>query len=105
MLPRRTLVFLYARICEDPRDRRRIVNRQMSDLRTFVEENGWEVGGEYVENDVNAYSGEERPECDRLMADAIEAAREPGVRVLPMGVSDGRGSVSQRAGEDLPRQE
>jgi hypothetical protein len=33
----------------------------MSDLRPFSEENGWEVGGEYVENDVNAHSGEERP--------------------------------------------
>lgn len=41
--------------------RRRGVNRQMSDLRPFSEENGWEVGGEYVENDVNAHSGEERP--------------------------------------------
>ncbi|MER5200282.1 recombinase family protein [Streptomyces sp. NPDC002884] len=91
MLPRRTLVFLYARISEDPRDRRRGVNRQMSDLRTFSEENGWEVGGEYIENDVSAHSGEERPEYDRLMADAIEAAaREPGVRVIVAGYHPSR---------------
>ena len=89
-LPRRTLVFLYARISEDPRDRRRGVNRQMSDLRTFSEENGWEVGGEYIENDVSAHSGEERPEYDRLMADAIEAAREPGVRVIVAGYHPSR---------------
>ncbi|TQJ48276.1 hypothetical protein FBY34_7730 [Streptomyces sp. SLBN-115] len=57
----------------------------MSDLRPFSEENGREVGGEYVENDVSAHSGEERPAYDRLTADAIEAAREPGVRVLPTG--------------------
>lgn len=89
-LPRRTLVFLYARISEDPRDRRRGVNRQMSDLRTFSEENGWEVGGEYVENDVSAHSGEERPEYDRMMADAIEAARQPDVRNVVSGYHPSR---------------
>ncbi|MEV7441993.1 recombinase family protein [Streptomyces sp. NPDC091204] len=89
-LPRRTVAFLYARISEDPRDRRRGVNRQMSDLRAFVEESVWEVGGEYIENDVSAHSGEERPEYDRLMADAIEAAREPGVRVIVVGYHPSR---------------
>ncbi|WP_327413353.1 recombinase family protein [Streptomyces sp. NBC_01233] len=89
-LPRRTVAFLYARISEDPRDRRRGVNRQMSDLRTFSEENEWEVGGEYIENDVSAHSGEERPGYDRLMADAIEAAREPGVRVIVVGYHPSR---------------
>ncbi|WP_374212050.1 recombinase family protein [Streptomyces sp. C10-9-1] len=73
----RTVAFLYARISEDPRDRRRGINRQMSDLRTFSQENTWETGGEYVENDVSAHSGEDHPEDDRLMSDAIEAAREP----------------------------
>ncbi|KOU99130.1 hypothetical protein ADK92_13040 [Streptomyces sp. XY533] len=81
---------MYARISEDPRDRRRGVNRQMGDLRTFSEENGWEVGGEYIENDVSAHSGEDRPEYDRLMADAIEAAREPGVRVIVAGYHPSR---------------
>lgn len=89
-LPRRTLVFLYARISEDPRDRRRGVNWQMCDLRTFSEENGWEVGGEYIENDVSAHSGEERPEYDRLMADAIEAAKEPAVRAIVAGYHPSR---------------
>ncbi len=89
-LPRRTVAFLYARISEDPRDRRRGVNRQMSDLRTFTEENAWEVGGEYVENDVSAHSGEERPGYDRMMADAIEAAREPDVRVVVVGYHPSR---------------
>ncbi|MFD5508296.1 recombinase family protein [Streptomyces sp. NPDC127051] len=86
----RTIAFLYARISEDPRDRRRGVNRQMSDLRTFSQENGWEIGGEYIENDVSAHSGEERPEYDRLMADAIEAARQPGVRVIVTGYHPSR---------------
>ncbi|MFF6939989.1 recombinase family protein [Streptomyces lavendulae] len=86
----RTIAFLYARISEDPRDRRRGVNRQMSDLKTFSRENGWEIGGEYIENDVSAHSGEERPEYDRMMADAIEAAREPGVRVIVAGYHPSR---------------
>ncbi|MCG6496616.1 recombinase family protein [Kitasatospora sp. A2-31] len=86
----RTIAFLYARISLDPRDRRRGVNRQMSDLRTFTQENAWEVGGEYIENDVSAHTGEERPEYDRLMADAIEAARQPGVRVIIVGYHPSR---------------
>lgn len=86
----RTIAFLYARISEDPRDRRRGVNRQMSDLRAFAQENAWEVGGEYIENDVSAHSGEERPEYDRLMADAIEAARQPSVRVVVVGYHPSR---------------
>uniref|UniRef100_UPI003556FA14 recombinase family protein n=1 Tax=Streptomyces zhihengii TaxID=1818004 RepID=UPI003556FA14 len=89
-LPRRTVVLLYARISEDPRDRRRGVNRQMADLRGFAEENGWEVGGEYIENDVSAHSGEERPEYDRFMAAAIGVAREPGVRVVVAGYHPSR---------------
>ncbi|MFK0217768.1 recombinase family protein [Streptomyces vinaceus] len=86
----RTIVFLYARISDDPQDRRRGVNRQMTDLRAFAHENGWEIGGEYIENDVSAHSGEERPEYDRLMADAIEAARQPGVRVIVAGYHPSR---------------
>ncbi|MGB9998987.1 hypothetical protein ACPMJQ_31275 [Streptomyces pseudogriseolus] len=77
-------------VSEDPRDRRWGVNRQMSDLRTFSEEKRREVGGEYIENDVPAHSGEERPEHDRLMADAIEAAREPGGRVTVAGYHPSR---------------
>ncbi|MFI1729685.1 recombinase family protein [Streptomyces acidicola] len=67
----------------------------MSDLRTFSRENSWEVGGEYIENDVSAHSGEERPEYDRLMADAIEAAREPGVRVIVRDRRAGRSGGRQ----------
>ena len=78
----RVLVFLYARISEDPRDLKRGVKRQIADLRRYaVDELSGEVAGEYVENDVSAHSGEERPEYDRLMAAAIAAAR-PGVKVI-----------------------
>ncbi|KUN03943.1 hypothetical protein AQI95_21120 [Streptomyces yokosukanensis] len=86
----RTLVFLYARISEDPRDKRRGVKRQLEDLRRFAADNNWEVGGEYVENDVSAHSGEERPEYDRLMADVLAAATQPGTRVILAGYHPSR---------------
>lgn len=86
----RTIAFLYARISEDPRDKRRGVNRQMDDLRTFADESGWEVGGEFIENDVSAHTGEDRPKYDAMMAAAITAAAEPGVRVVVVGYHPSR---------------
>jgi site-specific DNA recombinase len=79
----KVLIFLYARISEDPRDLKRGVKRQLADLRRYAaEELGGEIAGECVENDVSAHSGEERPEYDALMEAAIRAAAEPGVRVI-----------------------
>lgn len=78
----RTLLFLYARISEDPRDQRRGVKRQMLDLHAFAETLGGEIGGEYTDNDLSAHSGAERPGYDDLMAAAIAAAAQPGVRVI-----------------------
>ena len=79
----RTLIFLYARISEDPRDRKRGVRRQMQDLRRYAaEELGGEIAGEYSENDVSAHSGEERPQYDLMMAAAIAAAAQPNTRVI-----------------------
>ncbi|MFF3891805.1 recombinase family protein [Streptomyces sp. NPDC001812] len=79
----RILLFLYARISEDPRDLKRGVNRQMKDLhRWALEEIGGEVAGEWIENDRSAHSGEERPEYEKMMAAALAAAQQPGVRVI-----------------------
>lgn len=78
----RTLIYLYARISEDPRDRKRGVHRQMQDLREYAAELGGEVVGEYEENDVSAHDESvERPKYDAMMAAAIAAAG-PGVRVI-----------------------
>lgn len=78
----RTLVYLYARISEDPRDRKRGVRRQMQDLERYAaEELGGEVAGRYEENDVSAHAEVERPKYDAMMAAAIAAAG-PGVRVI-----------------------
>lgn len=79
----RILVFLYARISEDPLDQRRGVGRQIKDLRRWaIEDIGGEIAGEWVENDRSAHSGEERPEYDKMMAAALAAAQQPGVRVV-----------------------
>lgn len=79
----RTLIFLYARISLDPRDRKRGVRRQMQDLRRYAaEELAGEVAGEYTENDVSAHADVERPEYDALMAAAIAAAAQPNTRVI-----------------------
>lgn len=78
----RILIFLYARISLDPRDQRRGVKRQMKDLHVWAEELGGEIAGEWTDNDLSAHSGEERPGYDRLMAAAIAAAAQPGVRVI-----------------------
>ncbi|WP_055491702.1 recombinase family protein [Streptomyces sp. TP-A0356] len=79
----RILVFLYARISEDPLDQRRGVGRQIKDLRRWaLEDIGGEVAGEWIENDRSAHSGEERPEYDKMMAAALAAAQQPGVRVF-----------------------
>ncbi|MEU7380937.1 recombinase family protein [Streptomyces sp. NPDC042207] len=79
----RIMIFLYARISEDPRDLRRGVKRQMKDLlRWAVEDIGGEIAGEWIENDRSAHNGEERPEYDKMMAAALAAAQQPGVRVI-----------------------
>ena len=33
---------------------------------------GWGVAGEYVDNDVSAYSGKRRPEYERMLADLAD---------------------------------
>lgn len=78
----RTLIFLYARISLDPREQRRGVKRQMKDLYAWAADLGGEIAGEWTDNDLSAHSGEERPGYDQLMAAAIAAAAEPGVRVI-----------------------
>lgn len=78
----RILIFLYARISEDPRDQKRGVKRQMKDLYAWVADLGGEIAGEWTDNDLSAHSGEQRPGYDQLMAAALAAAAQPGVRVI-----------------------
>lgn len=78
----RILIFLYARISEDPLDQKRGVKRQLADLHVFGEELGGEIAGEWTDNDLSAHSGEERPGYDAMMEAALAAGRQPGVRVI-----------------------
>lgn len=45
------------------------VERQRADCEALVTARGWELAGLYVDNDLSAYSGKERPEYRRLLAD------------------------------------
>jgi site-specific DNA recombinase len=74
------IVFLYARISEDPREQKRGVKRQLDDLRAFADSRpDWQKGGEFCDNDISAMSGEDRPDYNRLMA-AVHAAAAAGHR-------------------------
>ncbi len=61
---------LYARISEDPLGLEKGVTRQIDDGRAFIESRGWEVTGEYVDNDLSALC-KRRPQYEALMV-AVE---------------------------------
>lgn len=63
---------IYARISQDDRKTEKGVGRQVEDARQLARLRDFDVVGEYVENDISAFR--DRPEYDRLMADA-EAGR------------------------------
>jgi site-specific DNA recombinase len=61
---------LYARISLDKRGEALGVDRQLEDCRTFAKERGWQVVGEFTDNDISAHNGATRPGYERLMAEA-----------------------------------
>lgn len=66
---------IYARISSDPMGTRLGVERQLEDSRKLAHARGWTVAEEYVDNDVSAYSGAERPAYQRMLADiSLESA-------------------------------
>src|SRR5215210_5689355 len=68
-LPGRVRVGIYARISSDRNGDQLGVRRQVEDCRRLAERCGYEVGGCYVDDDVSAWSGKERPQCERLLDD------------------------------------
>lgn len=64
-----TRAALYARISEDRSGEGLGVERQKEDCRKIAESRGWEITGEYVDNDFSAYSGKSRPQFEALLAD------------------------------------
>jgi site-specific DNA recombinase len=67
---------IYARISSDPTGQALGVQRQLEDCRKLAADRGWNVGAEYVDNDVSAYSGKKRPEYARMMADIRDGLRD-----------------------------
>jgi site-specific DNA recombinase len=61
---------LYARISQDEHGTQKGVQRQLEDARGLAEARGWDVVGEWLDNDVSAYSGATRAGYDALMAAA-----------------------------------
>ena len=60
---------IYARISSDREADGLAVARQLADCRRLAERKGWPVVEEYVDDDVSAWSGRERPQYARMLAD------------------------------------
>lgn len=69
---------IYARISSDQDGTGLGVARQVQDCRALAERLGWQVGEEYIDNDISAYSGKKRPAYRRMLAD-VAAGRRDGV--------------------------
>jgi DNA invertase Pin-like site-specific DNA recombinase len=67
---------IYARISADADGTGLGVARQVEDCRKLATDRGWPVGGEYVDNDVSAFSGRARREYGRMLADLESGARD-----------------------------
>lgn len=63
---------IYARISSDQDGTRAGVGRQVEDCRRLADQLGWMVAGEYVDNDLSAYTGKRRPEYERLLGDLAD---------------------------------
>jgi site-specific DNA recombinase len=71
---------LYARISLDRAGAGLGVERQLEDCRALARTRGWDIAGQYADNDLSAYSGKRRPEFQRLLAD-VEAGTITGIVV------------------------
>jgi site-specific DNA recombinase len=67
---------IYARISDDRDGTRLGVGRQLADCRTLAEQKGWEIAGEYVDNDLSAYKRLVRPEYRRMLDDIAAGVAE-----------------------------
>lgn len=67
---------VYARISSDVTGEQLGVNRQLEDCRRLAAARGWVVAEEYVDNDISAYRGKERPAYQRMLADLGDGLRD-----------------------------
>jgi DNA invertase Pin-like site-specific DNA recombinase len=63
---------IYARISSDVEGTGAGVRRQVEDCQQFASDLGWPVAGEYVDNDISAYSGKRRPAYQRMLEDLAD---------------------------------
>lgn len=73
--PARTAI--YARISSDIEGSGAGVKRQVQDCHELATRLGWPVAGEYIDNDLSAYSGKRRPEYERMLADLADGLMTP----------------------------
>ena len=83
MTKTRSAVAIYARISQDRTGEELGVKRQLQDCQAEAERRGWTVAQEYVDDDISAYSGKQRPEYERMLRDIAEGRRD-GVIVWHM---------------------
>jgi len=69
-------VAVYARISQDRDGDGLGVLRQLVDCRAEAKRRGWTVAGEYVDDDISAYSGKQRPAYRRMLEDIRDGARD-----------------------------
>jgi DNA invertase Pin-like site-specific DNA recombinase len=67
-----TRAAIYARISNDAEGTGAGVGRQLEDCQKLAASLGWGLAGEYVDNDISAYSGKRRPEYQRMLSDLAD---------------------------------
>jgi DNA invertase Pin-like site-specific DNA recombinase len=65
-----TTAALYCRISQDDLGLEKGIQRQLEVARQLAAARGWDVVGEYADNDISAHDGSLRPDYQRLMRDA-----------------------------------
>lgn len=65
---------IYARISMDREGEGQGTERQLEDCRELIRSKGWTPVGEYVDNDISAYSGVKRPAFERMLLELAETA-------------------------------
>lgn len=71
---------VYARISKDQNGEQAGVSRQVEACRDLVDQRGWTLVGEHVDNDISAYSGKRRPQYLAMLA-AVEAGEADAIVV------------------------
>jgi site-specific DNA recombinase len=77
LMPTRSAVAIYARISQDRAGEGLGVKRQLKDRRAEAERRGWTVFEEYIDDDISAYSGKDRPTTGACSPRSVKARSTP----------------------------